>query len=697
MAHQSLYRKWRPRDFDEVVDQHLVVQTLVNSLKGGRWSHAYLFAGPRGTGKTSVARILARALNCEEGPTPHPCNRCESCLSILEGSALDVMEIDAASNRGIDDIRELREKVSTSPARSRMKVYIVDEVHMLTTEAFNALLKMLEEPPSHAIFVLATTEPHKVPATIASRCQRFDFQRVPSTLLAEHLQRVSREEGLELDPAAALLISRAAHGSVRDALVTLEQVSSFIEGKVTAEAAGDFLGLIGEGYLDRLCELLASGDGSGLLLLVAELERQGKDLLQFAREALERLRRIFIIQNTDAGPEFLDLSREEYESLRRHADALHSRQTPGYLRILQETAEEMRQSNNPRTVLEMGLIRLVRPEMEMSVEALALRLERLEEKLEELLLERQGLAPSRYAPAPVPPSPAGAGMPASPLSPGKSKIPPAQSSSGQEKPDGEAGKDESAETDLPSAAIGGEPPETRRPAEATPAAAGTPAALDISAVKRGWSRLKERVKERSLPVSMSLSYGYPAAVKGGVVFLRFHPDARLSFEKVAEEPVRAMIEQCLREVFHADLKLKPYLETGRGAASPPRGAEEPGGGRAKPSPQADIGAPPREVRAGREKQRSERADEHEAAAAAPGPGGDGSSGGETPGASPPPESKGESKKGGPSPRQRKPQGGREGREGMERHLVRLVTDVFDGAEVVEEIQLPPPEGERLHE
>jgi DNA polymerase-3 subunit gamma/tau len=680
LAYQSLYRKWRPQSFEEVVDQRFVVQTLSNALKSGRYSHAYLFAGPRGTGKTSIARILAKALNCEEGPTPHPCNRCESCRSITGGNALDVMEIDAASNRGIDDIRELRDKVSFSPADSRMKVYIVDEVHMLTTEAFNALLKMLEEPPAHAVFILATTEPHKVPATIASRCQRFDFQRVPTPELSAHLEKVAREEGIGLESGGALLISRAAQGSVRDALVTLDQAASFIEGEITAEAVGGFLGLVESRYLDELCEMVARGDGSGLLMLVAELERQGKDLVQFAREALERLRLVFLVQNTDAGPEFLDLSGEEYETLKRLAGGIDPGKTPGYLRIMQETAGEMRQSGNPRTVLEMGLVRLVRPEMELSVEALSLRLERLEEQLEELALElREGGLP---APAGEAVTRAGAAPLSRGTRPGRPEAAAPAAAGAQEvtgrESQGPAEEGPQAQGAAPPAQAEAPPAQAEAPPAKAAAPAAAPPALDIAAVKRGWSRVKERVKEKSLPVSVSFAYGFPAALKEGVLYLRFHADSKVSYEKMADEQARRLVEQCLQEVFHADLRLKPYLDTAARAADRARAEAKPGtaGRKPIPSPGAEEGS--REASPAGEPEVSERGESGRGKAASP------SSRPPQPGAGPPEAAR--------------PPGEKKPKEGYDkRHLVHLVTDVFDGAEVVEEIQLPPPEGDRLHE
>src|ERR687889_1508170 len=245
MRHVSLYRKWRPRTFDAIVGQEAVVRTLKRALETGRFAHAYLFSGPRGTGKTSTAKVLAMGLNCAEGPTPEPDGTCESCRAIINNSSMDVLEMDAASNRGIDEIRDLRDRVNLAPVAGRMKIYIIDEVHMLTAEAFNALLKMLEEPPEHVVFVLATTEKHKVLPTIISRCQSFDFRRPGISPLSEKLREISEAEGIEAEPAALTAIAREGRGSFRDAEGLLDQLSTFAEGKITASMVRELLGGVG--------------------------------------------------------------------------------------------------------------------------------------------------------------------------------------------------------------------------------------------------------------------------------------------------------------------------------------------------------------------------------------------------------------------------------------------------------------------
>lgn len=303
MAYLVLARKWRPQTFDEVVGQRPVTQTLKNALAQDRLAHALLFAGPRGVGKTTTARILAKALNCERGVAPEPCNACPSCTEIAEGRSMDCIEIDGASNRGIDEVRELRENVRYAPAAGKSKVVIIDEVHMLTEPAFNALLKTLEEPPPHVVFILATTEAHRLPATIASRCQRFDFRRAPLAALVANLQRICEGEGLTCPPQALELIARSATGSHRDAVNLLDQLATSYGGDLTLEHVRTGLGLIGDERAGRLALLALSGDLAGGLTLIASVRDDGLDLRQFQRELVAELRALLLVKSGVEPPE----------------------------------------------------------------------------------------------------------------------------------------------------------------------------------------------------------------------------------------------------------------------------------------------------------------------------------------------------------------------------------------------------------
>jgi len=317
MEYQTFALRWRPQTFDEVVGQEHITTTLKNAIRQNRIAHAYLFAGPRGTGKTSTARILAKALNCKEGPKPEPCNKCENCKEITASNSLDVLEIDGASNRGIDEIRALKENVKLSPSSSRYKIYIIDEVHMLTEEAFNALLKTLEEPPEHVKFIFATTRPQKILPTILSRCQRFDFRRIPTKDIVERLKEISKKEKLRVDEDALYLIAKSADGSLRDAESILDQFSSYENKGVTKEDVNSILGSVGQEFLFNMMQKIIDKDTKGTLGLLNEAINKGKNLSMFVSEFIEHIRNMMIAKETDNYKELIDASDEYLKTIKR--------------------------------------------------------------------------------------------------------------------------------------------------------------------------------------------------------------------------------------------------------------------------------------------------------------------------------------------------------------------------------------------
>lgn len=377
MAYVALYRKWRPQGFDALVGQEAVRTALTNALETGRIAHAYLFAGPRGTGKTSTAKILAKAVNCEHGPTPNPCNECQNCVRINDGTSMDVFEIDAASNRGIDEIRDLREKVAFAPVSGRYKVYIIDEVHMLTTEAFNALLKTLEEPPPHVIFILATTEPHKIPATIHSRCQRFDFRRVTDADIVKRLREVADGSGIAADDDALQLIAVQADGGMRDALSLLDQCGVMAE-RVTAETVRSVLGIVGREALRELVKAIGEGQVPRALELLETLLAGGKDVKQIITELAEYLRAVLLYK---ASPDYREIYLTDTKEAIAALEGLYStdRLMAAEERLHQCTIE-LRQSVRGRIAAEMCLFDLCRIEGS-TLAVLTVRVQKLEAML----------------------------------------------------------------------------------------------------------------------------------------------------------------------------------------------------------------------------------------------------------------------------------------------------------------------------
>lgn len=385
MSYQALYRKYRPKDFSSVKGQGHIVTTLTNQIQADRIGHAYLFCGTRGTGKTTVAKIFAKAVNCEHPGADGPCGECAMCRAIEAQNSMNVVEIDAASNNRVDDIRQVIDEVQYSPAEGRFKVYIIDEVHMLSTSAFNALLKTLEEPPAYLIFILATTEAHKIPLTILSRCQRYDFKRIGVDTITMRLKELLEKEGVEAEERALTYIARQADGALRDGLSLLEQCVSFYFGqKLTYENVLRVLGAVDHTVYHELLEALTENHVEHVIALVGRIVEQGRDLTQFVSEFVWYLRNLLVVKTTDEIGQLVDMSEDNLKELKRYAAITEIEMIYRYIRILSDVASEMKYGSNKRVMLEVALIRLCRPQMEQDYDSLIQRMHDLEQINEDM-------------------------------------------------------------------------------------------------------------------------------------------------------------------------------------------------------------------------------------------------------------------------------------------------------------------------
>jgi DNA polymerase-3 subunit gamma/tau len=579
----SLYRRHRPGSFDEVVGQTHVVRTLRNAVEQGKVHHAYLFVGSRGTGKTSMAKILARSLNCERGgPTVAPCGECESCVTIAAGTSVDVIEMDAASNRSVDDVRDLRERVAYAPTGGRWKVYILDEAHMLTKEAWNAFLKTLEEPPPNTVFVLATTESHKVMATIADRCQRFDFQRPSLEQISEVLNRVAAAESIQVEEGAAAMIARSASGSFRDALGTLDQLVAFGGENVELTDVLEMLGAADADLLFEAVDAVVAEDPRGVLLGVEKMARSGRDPSQFARDLLAHLRHLLIVQTTGEVPTTFVVTATDTARMQAQASSIKPANLIRTIDQLADALTAVREGDDARMAVEIALLKAARPDLDPDMAGLLRRIERLE----------GGQTRGGRAAGPVSdtsPAPTGAGPASSPptAQPAPADTPPQAE---VDPPPAEEEEAESAPTPEPEASSADDPPAggtvggtMSEEALATGRHGGSPAvtgpagheSLSLEEIQRVWPAVLQKLGETAPALASCLEGARPVSFDDEGLQVGFPPDMTFNKKKADSSDRRDTVAAAFAAVTGTGLRPTYVLLEGEAPPDTPApGSEE---------------------------------------------------------------------------------------------------------------------------
>lgn len=501
MSYIVFARKYRPQAFDEVVGQSHITTTLKNAIGQNRVAHAYIFAGPRGVGKTTTARILAKALNCENGPTDNPCNKCSSCMEITQGVSLDILEIDGASNRGIDEIRNLRENVKFAPSKGRFKVYIIDEVHMLTPEAFNALLKTLEEPPAHVKFIFATTQAHKVPPTILSRCQRFDFRRISIKDIVASLKTIAKSEGLKVDDEVLILIAKHSDGSMRDAQVVLDQISSNTLGKFSVEDASKILGAVSDDILFNLADSIKAHDPVSALKMISSLADEGKDIVQVILYLIEHLRNLSVMKVANDPSSLIDASLEKIKRYEEQSRKFSVEEILYIVYTLSSTLDFVRKASMARVPFEVAMVKLTREGSILQLSELLERLDKIEKK----------------------------------IASGKM----GQSHSTQNRDDGTV------------------PIFLRNDEEKLPIAEDKPIkSAQFDEIISSWPAILNQIKDRKISAAMYLKEGYPESLESDMLSIAFPKSSQFHKEMLESPDCKGLILKAIKDSIGMSLKVK---------------------------------------------------------------------------------------------------------------------------------------------